>query len=176
MPAYSGLVGGETNQEILKIITQGQHIEKMKNLGIRISSTVPTGTTVPLPRPFFCNQKYRRPKAARHHDVVGNQGYNVRYCEANERREFAIQLGIEAAAVDATGNPELSYESFDRAIDTINNHLISVYRQRNIHKPDPEATTWGKVLVFCESGNERSAAVVAAYLMAMYHLDLVSSI
>ena len=34
----------------------------------------------------------------------------------------------------------------------------------------------GKVLVFCESGNERSAAFVVAYIMAMYATNLVEAL
>ncbi|KAL9032099.1 MAG: hypothetical protein Q9214_008109, partial [Letrouitia sp. 1 TL-2023] len=34
----------------------------------------------------------------------------------------------------------------------------------------------GKVLVFCETGNDRSAAVVAAYILAMFDMDIVKAI
>lgn len=43
----------------------------------------------------------------------------------------------------------------------INEHLSRMYQLSN-------GQQLGKVLVFCESGNERSAGVVAAYLMEMH--------
>lgn len=90
--------------------------------------------------------------------------------------KVAKQLGIEAAAVDVAGNQEL-IAAFPRAIKIINDHLISSYR--HLVRPDDDQTsrtTWGKVLVFCESGNERSAAVTAAYLMHMFGLGMVAAI
>jgi len=89
----------------------------------------------------------------------------------------ASQLGIQAAAVDVAGNQEL-IAAFPRACKIINDHLISQFRQgvSNGTVYAGSATIPGKVLVFCESGNERSAAVVAAYLMNMFGLDLVGAV
>ena len=91
--------------------------------------------------------------------------------------KVASTLGIQAAAVDVAGNPEL-IAAFPRACKIINDHLIAVYRQSLINNSmNPESPIRsGKVLVFCESGNERSAAVAAAYLMTVYGLDTVSAI
>jgi serine/threonine/tyrosine-interacting protein len=98
--------------------------------------------------------------------------------------KVANQLGIDHATVDVDGNAELIHSGFPNAISIINNHLVSKYRQyANLHpsldtnfSPAGKPTTWGKVLVFCESGNERSAAVAVAYLMAVYDLDMVRAI
>jgi len=87
--------------------------------------------------------------------------------------KVAKQLGIEAAHVDVTDTQHLTHRLRD-AVSIINRHLVSQYQQR--HTSDPEETIWGKVLVFCESGNERSATVVASYLMSMYDVDLVGAI
>lgn len=92
--------------------------------------------------------------------------------------KIAKQLGIEAAAIDVADYQQL-IAAFPRAIQTINNHLVSEYRKHHpygVHQGTKSRTTWGKVLVFCESGNERSAEVVAAYLMSMYSLNLISAI
>jgi serine/threonine/tyrosine-interacting protein len=51
---------------------------------------------------------------------------------------------------------------FAEAVRMINSHVARV-RQHSIETNGQPAL--GKVLVFCESGNEKSAAVVAAYLM-----------
>lgn len=90
--------------------------------------------------------------------------------------KVARQLGIQSAAVDVAGNQEL-IAAFPRATKIINDHLISAYRA--LARTDDDQTnrkTWGKILVFCESGNERSAAVITAYLMQMFGLDMVSAI
>jgi hypothetical protein len=92
--------------------------------------------------------------------------------------KMAKELGIESRAVDVAGNPEL-IAAFPRAIKTINDHLIAMYRHnaaRGTIRPDFLPVTPGRVMVFCESGNERSAVVVAAYLMFMYKLNLIEAI
>jgi len=86
--------------------------------------------------------------------------------------KIAAQLGIEASAIDVTGNTQL-IAAFPRAVDVINDHLVRVFQHRS--SQGQEGTT-GKVLVFCESGNERSATVVAAYLMHMYGLNEIEAI
>lgn len=70
----------------------------------------------------------------------------------------AAEMGIEQHTIDVTGNQEL-INSFPATTSFINNHVaqrLQAYGQL------------GKVLVFCESGNERSAGVVAAYAMEMH--------
>lgn len=98
-------------------------------------------------------------------------------------KKIADQLGIDHAAVDVDGNAQLIHIGFSRAISIINDHLISRYQQHASSLPtDADAfyttktAARGKVLVFCESGNERSAAVVAAYIMTVYGLDMVSAV
>lgn len=75
----------------------------------------------------------------------------------------AAELGIEADSVDVTGHQEL-ISMFPRAIRRINDHIAS-QDHRNISSRTPR-----KVLVFCESGNDRSASVVITYMMAMFSL------
>lgn len=73
----------------------------------------------------------------------------------------AAELGIEADAIDVMDNQEL-IAAFPHAIRRINDHVASSEKR--------------KVLVFCESGNERSASVVIAYLMVMLNLDMVNAL
>ncbi|CAG8960875.1 hypothetical protein HYFRA_00002412 [Hymenoscyphus fraxineus] len=83
--------------------------------------------------------------------------------------KVANQLGIQAAAVDLHGMQDLISMGFSQAIKIINDHLIAMYRlQASGSQKHP-----GKVLVFCESGNERSSAVVAAYMMFMYGMEFI---
>jgi serine/threonine/tyrosine-interacting protein len=81
----------------------------------------------------------------------------------------AAAAGIMADTVDVLDNQELISE-FPRAIRRINDHLAG-------EDENPNAMALSglqqkrKVLVFCESGNERSAAVVIAYVMVMLNIN-----
>lgn len=97
----------------------------------------------------------------------------------------ASELSIEAAYVDVASRQEL-IRSFPAAVAKINDHLLRVYKSQAQGTQqtqegqriaiDRSTFKRGKVLVFCETGNERSAAIVAAYLMAMYGRDMISAI
>ena len=97
----------------------------------------------------------------------------------------ASDLGIQSAAIDVAGNQEL-IAAFPRVTEMINSHLSIMYNRQQVKSSTLDPNTQqdgaaipgkGKVLVFCESGNERSAAVVAAYMMAMYSsLDLIETV
>jgi serine/threonine/tyrosine-interacting protein len=73
----------------------------------------------------------------------------------------ATEMGIEHHAIDLAGNQDLIH-NFPQTTALITDHLIRVHQATG---------QMGKVLVFCESGNERSAAVVAAYMMET-HTDV----
>jgi hypothetical protein len=71
---------------------------------------------------------------------------------------------------------------FEKTLHIINNHILEWYRTKHednalaapaVTGPDSSSPT---VLVVCESGNDRSVAIVASYIMAMYsrnHYDAV---
>lgn len=91
----------------------------------------------------------------------------------------ALGEGIKTCAIDVAGNQEL-IAAFPKAIEAINTHLALIYKQQETKSAvsksqgqPPAPTASGKVLVFCESGNERSAAVVVAYVMAMFSMDVI---
>lgn len=79
--------------------------------------------------------------------------FNFKLMEAALRRVQAA--GIEARTVDLANNQDLIH-AFPETTAMINSHLARVHTATG---------QLGKVLVFCESGNERSAGVIAAYLM-----------
>ncbi|KAL8752545.1 MAG: hypothetical protein Q9199_005669 [Rusavskia elegans] len=87
----------------------------------------------------------------------------------------AVELGIPCSTVDTSGNQELIGQ-FPHGIEIINAHLSEVHKQNQNSSISGKTPAPGKVLVFCETGNERSAAMVAAYLMAMYSMDFVKAI
>ncbi|MCJ1340742.1 hypothetical protein MMC09_006038 [Bachmanniomyces sp. S44760] len=114
------------------------------------------------------------------------------------RSKVAEDLGLETMIIDVADSQGL-ISSFSQAAGAINHHLLSKFRDMTSVNPDiriaaenvkrqdwdmphrsPESpgqpTLPGKILVYCESGNERSSIVMAAYMMSMYSLDLVSAI
>ncbi|KAH9891459.1 protein-tyrosine phosphatase-like protein [Xylariomycetidae sp. FL2044] len=99
--------------------------------------------------------------------------------------KIAQELGIEADYVDVEGAHDL-IRALPTAIQKINNHMLRIYRSQSVSNPEVEIQDGnmiidnnnfrrGKVLVFCETGNDRSAAVVVAYLMSVLGLDLISA-
>lgn len=94
----------------------------------------------------------------------------------------ATDLGIEAQTLDVAGNQEL-IAAFPRGIDIVNAHLSAMYqaqqsklREGTTSMENLSSSAPGKVLVYCESGNERSACFVAAYIMGMYSMQLLKTI
>ncbi|KAK4199455.1 protein-tyrosine phosphatase-like protein [Triangularia verruculosa] len=81
----------------------------------------------------------------------------------------AEEVGISADTIDVPPMQPL-VGLFGIAIQKINAHLVAVARS------SPLGHRKGRVLVVCETGNERSATFLAAYLMSMFSLDLVQAI
>jgi len=186
LPAYKGIGGQDITREDLKIITQGQHVAVDNTQHWQYEWRRKSQSILPF--------LYLGPSsAARNIDALKEQGITmllvIRDTMTAQARllsgdKVAKQLGIDASAVDVAGNQEL-IAAFPRAIKIINDHLISIYRQQAVSGTNTtdgiitinqQTFQQGKVFVFCESGNERSACVVAAYLMVMYGLDLVAAI
>ncbi|KAI6784798.1 Serine/threonine/tyrosine-interacting protein-like protein [Emericellopsis cladophorae] len=92
------------------------------------------------------------------------------------------QLGIVGEYVEVMGTQQLIH-NLPKTISTINQHLLHVYRSQ-AHQctldgemvVDPATFKRGKVLVTCESGNELSPAIVAAYIMAVYGNSFESAV
>jgi len=95
----------------------------------------------------------------------------------------AEELGIQAEHVDVSDNQGL-IGAFPQVARKINDHMVHVHREHNNRQNggfdsamsiDASSSGRGKILVFCESGNERSAAIVVAYLMAVYGVDITTA-
>ncbi|KAI1206473.1 phosphatases II [Annulohypoxylon truncatum] len=97
----------------------------------------------------------------------------------------AQELGIQSEYVDVSGYNEL-IRAFPSVVRTINNHMLDVFRGQRINNANmqvedgkmvipQEKFQRGKVLVFCETGNDRSAGVVVAYLMSVFGLSMVEA-
>jgi hypothetical protein len=82
----------------------------------------------------------------------------------------AEEAGLHTATLEVPDFQTL-ISTFPRATRLINQHLSSIYTS------NPNNQRLGKVLIFCESGNEKSAAIVAAYLMEMLgNIDYIKAI
>ncbi|KAH6629549.1 hypothetical protein C7974DRAFT_188678 [Boeremia exigua] len=75
--------------------------------------------------------------------------------------QAARDAGLDVATIEAPTYHDL-IKRFGDTTRTINEHVARVRQCTPEQMAQP---TLGKVLVFCESGNEKSAAVIAAYLM-----------
>lgn len=85
----------------------------------------------------------------------------------------AEALGIEATYLEIECAQHL-VKAFHEANHIINTHLLDIHnlqakiQAKNGNAIDPATFRRGKVLITCESGNDRSAAITAAYIMATY--------
>lgn len=92
-------------------------------------------------------------------------------------------MGIESQYVDILGYNDLT-RAFPSALRLINDHMLRVYQGQVVDAANFDVRDGGtaintarfrrgKVLVVCETGNERSATMVAAYLMAVFGMSVV---
>lgn len=100
----------------------------------------------------------------------------------------ATALGLQAESVDVEDHQDLIRKLPD-VIAMINKHMLDVYHSQavvqdkdnnepmgnNEMKIDPSKFRRGKILIFCETGNDRSAVIVIAYLMAVFGLDMIKA-
>ncbi|KAK8090997.1 dual specificity phosphatase [Apiospora phragmitis] len=100
---------------------------------------------------------------------------------------IAEELGIKAEHIDTAGHMGMIH-ALPEAVRKINNHLLDVYRHQAVAPSGQTATAaegsmlinrqefkQGKVLVFCETGNDRSPVVVIAYMMAVLGMSMVQA-
>lgn len=102
---------------------------------------------------------------------------------------WSVGEGVESAVFDACGGQDL-IGCFEGAVEVVNEHLEGRWRsqghgegdvtkmmaEEEKEEDDDDVHLPGKVLVYCETGNDRSAAVVAAYILAMFDMDMVKAI
>lgn len=115
----------------------------------------------------------------RDHDFLQREGITMILVARNARAPMTLasvsrastELGIACLYIDV--EPYLMVRSFYTVIGHINNHRLAIH-QAQLGRQDhgfgfgAGGIKQGKVLVVCESGNDRSPPLVAAYIMAMY--------
>lgn len=77
----------------------------------------------------------------------------------------AEKLGLEVMRLDVDNISHL-INSFPKAIRAINKHVLAVSNAAT------DSDKYGKVLVTCETGNERCAALAVGYIMAVFGAPL----
>ena len=122
---------------------------------------------------------------ARNREWLAKQGISMVIAVRDQRSAHTkllspkapIEMGLQVINVDVLSSQQL-IAAFPRAIESINLHLSERYQQQQIElgNASSEAQLPGKVLVFCETGNDRSATLAAAYIMAMYSVTMVQAV
>jgi serine/threonine/tyrosine-interacting protein len=186
LPAYEGVGGEDLTQEDLKQITQVSHtaVDQTRNWKYENRREAQLITPFLYLGPSLAAKDIKFLQAEAITMLLVIRDTKSAQARMLSGDKVANQLGIASAAVDVSGSQEL-IAAFPRAIKIINDHLLSIYRQQALTGTghgdgkiiiDQSTFKRAKVLVFCESGNERSASVVAAYMMAVYGMDIVAAI
>ena len=84
---------------------------------------------------------------------------------------FVSAAGLSTITLDLDSPYDL-ITRLPQTIKAMNDHLEGTFSKE---MPGEVGNIKGKILVFCESGNERSTALVAAYLMVLFGVDVVSA-
>ncbi|KAK7420525.1 hypothetical protein QQX98_002724 [Neonectria punicea] len=97
-------------------------------------------------------------------------------------QKAAQVLNLQTHYVNVEGAHHTISE-FSSTICAINDHLLSVYHSQAQGQNEdghlivrPSSFRRGKVLITCETGNDRSAAIAAAYIMAMFGRGMVATV
>ncbi|KAF4123023.1 PTPc DSPc [Geosmithia morbida] len=87
----------------------------------------------------------------------------------------AATLGIVGRYVDMYSPQMMLRKSLDEAVRIINDHVLSVHHAQCRGGGRASCPTRAKVLITCETGRMQSAFVLAAYLMAVFGLDMADA-
>ncbi|KAH6971574.1 protein-tyrosine phosphatase-like protein [Ilyonectria sp. MPI-CAGE-AT-0026] len=91
-------------------------------------------------------------------------------------------LGFKVHYTDIEG-PRHMITEFESTVSAINDHLLAIYHSQAQGKNqdgqlivEPSSFRRGRVLITCETGNDRSAAIAAAYIMAVFGQDMITTL
>ncbi|PGH08542.1 hypothetical protein GX51_01061 [Blastomyces parvus] len=110
--------------------------------------------------------------------LLGIRGPLPHHARVVNADKCAAALGIETDNI-VIANDQDFIKAFPDIIRKINEHIcccpIHHTDAPTVPGKDAPSKPWKKVLIFCETGNERSAAVAIAYLMAMLNYDVLTA-
>lgn len=84
------------------------------------------------------------------------------------------EVGLQVSYVNIGGLHQLIHD-LPAIIRDLNRHLLRIFQLHGSDGDGDEARR-GKILVTCDSGNDRSAAVVCAYIMTMFGKDMLTTL
>lgn len=200
VPTFESIDPSQLTHEDLGIITQGKTQMAIDNNRVWLYESRRQA------QPILDFLYLGPSSVARDRDFLQKEGITMLLAARDSRlakarlmsaERVALELGLEVDYIDIRSRQEL-IQVFPVAVKKINEHLVRRYRSQAVHVAgaDVSPTTQGqvpvvpesrmainsaefstgKVLVFCETGNDRSAAVVAAYLLTMFNSDLVKTL
>ncbi|KEY64199.1 hypothetical protein S7711_03489 [Stachybotrys chartarum IBT 7711] len=91
------------------------------------------------------------------------------------------ELGITTEYINLASTYDL-VRAFPAVVRLVNDHMLQVHnsqvqaRAASGQATDPSTLRRGKILIMCESGNDRSAALVIGYLMTMFGCGMFTAI
>lgn len=168
---------GFANTEFLKIVTVSDYLNGSSNLNWKYEDRRAAQKVLPFlylgpisaakDHDFLVSEKITMVLAVR--DVLSAQAKLL-------TSRTAERLAIQSTSIDVADNQDL-IAALPRGIEMINLHLSQKYQQQapNVQQPGVQGNFQnipGRVLIFCETGNGRSAVMATAYIMAMYSTDL----
>ncbi|KAK3390210.1 protein-tyrosine phosphatase-like protein [Podospora didyma] len=189
LPSFDGVNSSHLTQEDLEIITQGkpQFAQDTANIWryeMRRAA-----------QPILDFLYLGPASAVKDHEFLKREGITMLLAVMDAKfagslmsvKKTAESLGL------AYGSVEVDMDNlnhvFRTATRTINDHLLDIYRGQAIsphailHSPqdgkiiiDTASFKRGKVFVCCETGNDRSAAVAAAYLIDVFGANMVTAL
>ncbi|KAH7324740.1 protein-tyrosine phosphatase-like protein [Stachybotrys elegans] len=107
--------------------------------------------------------------------IIIVRDFRMSSCRMLSVENAAQKLNIQVHYIDLGSQFELVRE-YPTAVRLINDHMLSIHRVRAREWSGDAASRRGRVLVACDSGNDRSCAIVTAYIMAMYGQDMFGAL
>jgi len=107
--------------------------------------------------------------------VMVHESGLTRLMEGFARNTSQSLGGVECSCIVADSAVHL-IRQFPDIFQNINAHLVRVYQDQAVAGVDGADIKRGKVLVVCQTGNDRANVVAAAYLMATYSCDMAEAV
>lgn len=170
MPSISSVDPGTLTEEELHIITGGDYDLKAVDRSVSWTYAMRHAAQSILKYLYVGPQSVMRDA-----DWLRNEGVTMAVLAhdasfgvmiENFAQRCAAPLGIETVLVPVASSRDLM-TSFDDIVRAINQNVVAVYRKEGRR---------GKVLVTCQTGNDRATVIAAAYLMSVFGVGLVEAV
>ncbi|SPN98559.1 uncharacterized protein DNG_01605 [Cephalotrichum gorgonifer] len=170
-PSFSAVDPGTLSEDDLQILTGGLEqiaVERsvswtypMRHAAQSILDFLYVG-----PRPVVKDTEWLSARGITMVVLAHDVGFGATIGKFAER--FTAGLGIEMLLVPVASAQDL-VASFDDVIRAVSLNVVGVYRRSGGERK-------GKVLVTCQTGNDRSTVIAAAYLMSVFGVSMVEAV